>query len=158
MLMRFSMLAAAAAAAMCLTGEAQAADLPKDGLTVKEVQAWLDKEGFKATVKGEGGDAVLSSESPDGVKFEIHFYDCVKDRCASMAFAGGFDLKDAMTPAKANEWNEAKRYVKCFLDEEGDPWFTYDVNLSPGGTQEALDEEFALWLSFLPDIVEFIGW
>jgi hypothetical protein len=152
------MFAAAAVAVMCLAGGAQAADLHKDGLTFKEVQAWLDREGFKASVEGEGEDAFLSSESAEGVKFEVHFYDCVKDRCTSMQFSGGFDLKDAMTPAKANEWNSAKRYVKCFIDDEGDPWFTYDVNLSPGGTQEALDDEFALWLSFLPDVVEFIGW
>lgn len=156
--MRFPMFAAAALAAMCLSGGAQAADLHKDGVTFKEVQTWLEKQDFKTEVKGDKDDPFLSTETEDGVKFEVHFYDCETSRCTSIQLSGGFDLKDAMNASKINEWNAAKRYVKGYVDDEGDPWFTYDVNVSPGGTQEALDDEFAVWLSFMPDIVEFIGW
>ena len=57
-----------------------------------------------------------------------------------------------------NAWNSGKRFVDCFLDDEGDPWFTYDINLSPGGTREALDDNFGVWLSFLPDMKDVAGW
>lgn len=156
--MRFLTFAAVAAGVLCLAGGAQAAELHKDGMTLKEVQAWLDGEGFKSTVKGDSDDPFLSTEDEDGVKFEVHFYDCEKSRCTSIQFSAGFDLKDAMTASKINDWNTGKRYVKAYIDDEGDPWFTYDVNVAPGGTQAALDDEFAVWLSFIPDITEFIGW
>lgn len=152
------MFAAAASAAMCLAGGAQAAPLHTDGVTLKEIQARLEKDGFKTEVKGEKDDPFLSTEDENGLKFEVHFYDCEKSRCTSVQFSAGFDLKDAMTAAKMNEWNAAKRYVKGYLDDEGDPWFSYDVNVSPGGTDDAFTDDLDLWLAFLPDIAEFIGW
>ena len=60
-------------------------------------------------------------------------------------------------PRNQNGWNSEKLYIDCFVDEEGDPWFTYDVNLSPGGTRDALDDAFAVWLSFVPDMQSMIG-
>ena len=127
-------------------------------MSVKEVQSWLIDAGYKAELaKDNQGDSYLKSAT-DGVGFEVHFYDCKKDRCASIQFIAGFDIDGKLDMAKVNEWNDGKRYVDCFIDDEGDPWFTYDVNLSPGGTREALDDEFALWLGFVPDMKTHIGW
>jgi hypothetical protein len=156
--MKTRLLAALAAALTCLAGAAGAADLPKGGMSVKEVQAWLIESGYKAALaKDSQGDASLKSET-SGVSFDIHFYDCEKDRCASLQFIAGFDLDEKLDMAKVNAWNDSKRYVNCFLDDEGDPWFTYDVNLSPGGTREGLDDELAIWIGLVPDMKAHIGW
>ena len=137
---------------------AGATDLPKGGMSVQEIQSWLTGAGYKAEIAKDGeGDSYLKSAT-DGVGFEIHFYDCKQDRCASLQFIAGFDIDGKLDMAKVNAWNDGKRYVDCFIDEEGDPWFTYDINLAPGGTREALDDEFALWIGFVPDMKAHIGW
>ena len=147
-----------AVAAGLIAGAAQAAPLPAGGMTVKEVQTWLLDNGYKAeAVKESDGDGYVRSAA-DGVNFQVHVYDCVKARCASIQMVAGFDVEQKLSAEKVNAWNGAKRFVTSYIDDEGDPWFTYDINLSPGGTREALDDNFGVWLSFLPDMKQLAGW
>lgn len=156
--MRASLLAASIAALVGLGGVAQSAEIHKDGMTAKEVQAWLLESGYRAELgQADDGDAYVDSAS-DGVNFKAQLYDCKKDRCASMQFVAGFDIDGKIELDKVNGWNSSKRYVSSYIDDEGDPWFTYDANLSPGGNREALDDDFAVWLSFIPDMKELAGW
>ena len=156
--MRTSLLAASAAVLLLSGGAASAApDLHKDGMTLKEIQSWLLESGYKAELKKDDGEGYISS-SAEGVSFEVYPNDCREGRCASMQMVAAFNVKTKLKAEKANEWNSAKRYVDCYIDDEGDPWFTYDINVSPGGTRAALDDNFSVWLSFLPDIKEHIGW
>lgn len=156
--MKAHLFVASVAALFCLGGGVQAAEFHKDGMTAKEVQAWLSESGYRAELaKDDEGESYVKSAS-DGVNFDAHLYDCKKDRCASMQFIAGFDMDTKLELAKINAWNSDKRYVDGFIDDEGDPWFTYDLNLSPGGSREALDDDFAVWLSFIPDMKELAGW
>jgi hypothetical protein len=156
--MKAHLLAASVAVMACLGGGAGAAEMHKDGMTAKEAQAWLSESGYRAELaKDDEGDAYVKSAS-DGVNFELHLYDCKQDRCASMQFIAGFDLDAKLELEKVNAWNGGNRYVDSFTDDEGDPWFTYDANLSPGGSRAALDDDFAVWLSFIPDMKELAGW
>jgi hypothetical protein len=130
----------------------------EDGMTAKEVQAWLSESGYRAELaKDDKGEAYVKSAS-DGVNFEAHLYNCKQDRCGSMQFIAGFDLDAKFERDKVNAWNRGNRYVESFTDDEGDPWFTYDANLSPGGGRAALDDDFAVWLSFIPDMKKLVGW
>ena len=156
--MRTSLLAAGAAVLLLSGGAASAAPEPhKDGMTLKEIQAWLLESGYKAELKTDDGEGYITSAA-EGVRFEVYPNDCRKGRCASMQMVAAFNVKDKLDAQKANAWNSAKRYVDCYIDDEGDPWFTYDINVSPGGTRAALDDNFSIWLSFLPDIKQHIGW
>ena len=156
--MRTSLLAVSAAVLLLSGGAASAAPEPhNDGMTLKEIQSWLLESGYKAELKKDDGEGYITS-SAEGVSFEIYPNDCRQDRCASMQLVAAFNVKQKLNAEKANEWNSGKRYVDCYIDDEGDPWFTYDINVSPGGTRAALDDNFSVWLSFLPDIKEHIGW
>jgi hypothetical protein len=140
-----------------LAGPALAAAIPDEGLTLGEVATWLQRSGYKAEVKGSGEKATLASAA-DGLNFEIEMYDCVAGRCKSMQFGASFDFEDAMTLDRANEWNLKKRYAKVYIDDTGDPIVQYDVNLSPGGSYEALDDDFGVWRMMMSDFADFIGW
>lgn len=156
--MRTSLLAVSDAVLLLSGGAASAAPEPhNDGMTLKEIQSWLLESGYKAELKKDDGEGYITS-SAEGVSFEIYPNDCRQDRCASMQLVAAFNVKQKLNAEKANEWNSGKRYVDCYIDDEGDPWFTYDINVSPGGTRAALDDNFSVWLSFLPDIKEHIGW
>ena len=136
---------------------ALAADLPAKGMSVKQVQAWIEESGYEAQVGKDDGDEFLKVHTEDG-NFEVHFYDCKDGACASIQLIAGFDVDGKITLEQANAWNDSKRYIDCFIDDEGDPWFTYDINLSPGGTRAALDDNLGVWLNFLPDMRSHIGW
>ena len=69
-------------------GAASAApELHKDGMTVKEIQAWLLESGYKAELKKDDGEGYVSS-SAEGVSFEVYPNDCNAGRCASMPTGG----------------------------------------------------------------------
>ena len=55
--MKAHLFAASVAALVCLGGGVQAAEFHKDGMTAKEVQAWLSESGYRAELaKDDEGD------------------------------------------------------------------------------------------------------
>lgn len=141
----------ASAAALALTFVSNAAiakDLPANGMTIKEMAAWLHGAGYKAEIQTVDGRKVILSGA-EGSDFRIYPEDCKGERCSSLQFAVGFDTKGALTAGKINEWNQQNRWVRAYVDKTNDPWLEYDVDLAPGGSYENLNDEFALWRSQL---------
>lgn len=156
--MRHHLLAAMAAVLISLAGAAEARDVPKGGLTYNEISAWLGAGGYSVeSKKNDSGRAYFQTKAGE-VMFEVWPYDCKEGRCASVQFIAGFDMDKPLSLTTINNWNSENRYVRGYIDDEGDPWFAYDANLSPGGTYEALDDDFDVWIGFLPEITKAIGW
>lgn len=158
--MKNAIIALAGATVLALgAGAAQAQAIHKDGMTGAEVAAWLQKAGYKATLsKDDGGDPMIDSAA-DGHNFKIYFYDCdAAKRCKALQFSAGFDLKQGLTLAKANEWNRKNRYLKVYLDDDGDPYVQYDVNVNAGRTLSGLDDDFSVWTGMIGDFTTFIDW
>jgi len=155
--MRRILLAAVACLALA-GGVAEARPIPDKGMTVEEVAAWLRAAGFEPKIeKAADGEPYVHSSS-QGVNFNIDLYDCAEGRCRALQFVASFDMKEPLPAAKANEWNKKKRYLRAYLDENGDPTFVYDANLAPGGTYEALQDDLDIFVQFLPEVLEHIGW
>ena len=65
-----------------------------------------------------------------GYEGQIVFYGCDEsshDGCDSVQFTVGLDRKQPMPLEMANDLSANERYVSISLDEEGDPWLTWDV-------------------------------
>lgn len=156
--MKTAIIALAAMTALA-AGAAQAEDIHKDGMTGPEVSAWLQKGGYKAELtKDDSGDPMINSAA-DGHNFKIYFYDCdAAKRCKALQFSAGFDLKEGLTLAKANEWNRKNRYLKAYLDDDLDPYVQYDVNVNAGRTLSGLDDDFGVWTGMIGDFTKFIDW
>jgi len=158
--MKRTILAAATAAFLVLggAGEAAARPIPAAGMTVEEVLAFVKSAGFDAKIeKTDDGEPYVTT-SKDGINFDIDLYDCERGKCRAIQFLASFDLKEPLSAAKANEWNMTKRYVRVYLDKTGDPVFAYDANVAPGGTYEALQDDLDVFLQFIPEMLEHIGW
>lgn len=160
--MKTSMLGLLAGAMLAITPAAALAapgDIHVDGMTGAEVVKWLQDGGYKAELtKDDTGDPMIKSAA-GGVNFIIYFYDCTaKPRCKAIQFSASFDLKQPMSAAKINEWNTKNRYLKAYIDDEGDPYVQYDVNLNAGRTKAVLDDDFGVWTSMIDDFTTFIGW
>lgn len=152
-------LAAAVVASGLWASGAVAGPIADGGLTAKEVARWLQDQGYKAELKvGESGKPYVRSAA-EGVSFSIYLYDCkAGDRCASLQFSASFDLDKPMDLKVVNAWNRDKRFLKAYLDDEGDPFVEYDASVSPGGSYEALNDDFLVWTSTLPAFKSHIGW
>jgi len=146
--MRHTILAAAAALAV-LTGGAAARDIPAGGLTINDIVKWLQDAGYKAEIqKNASGDLNVYSAA-EGSGFHIYQYDCKQSVCGSLQFSVGFDTKGAFNAVQMNEWNKKNRWTRAYIDTVNDPWLEQDVDLTPGGTYENLDDEFAVWRAAL---------
>lgn len=149
----------ALAAALTLgAGAVHARPIPAAGLTVEEVAAWMTSAGLEPKISKADDGAPYVTTAKGGINFNVDLYDCADGRCRALQFVAGFDLKEPLPAEKANAWNLRKRYVRVYLDANGDPTFAYDVNVAPGGSYEALDDDLDVFVQLLPEILEHIGW
>ena len=149
----------AAAAWLALSGAAEARPIPDKGMTVEEVAAFVKSAGFDPKImKTEQGQPYVQSTTATGVNFSIDLYDCTEGRCRAVQFVASFDLKEPLAADKANAWNMNKRYLRLYLNETGDPVFLYDANVAPGGTYEALQDDLDVFVQFMSEALEHIGW
>jgi hypothetical protein len=122
------------------------------------VQTWLQNAGYAAKIESNADGTQDIASAADGGNFHVFFYDCNNGRCASMQFSAGFDTKGAFKAEQMNQWNNDKRWAKAYVDKVNDPWLELDVDLSPGGTYEGLDDEFGIWRQSLTAFRKYIGW
>jgi hypothetical protein len=156
--MRVHLLACAAAiVAAAFSTAAAAKDIPTGGMTADDVAAWLQAEGYQAKVVTEQNGSKTISSSSGGVGFHVGFYDCQGTRCGSFQFFAGFNTNGALNPVKMNEWNRSERWARAYVDNTNDPWVEMDIDLTPGGTYEMIDDEFATWRAVLARFKQFIG-
>jgi hypothetical protein len=48
------------------------------------------------------------------------------------------------------------RWVRGYTDNVNDPWLQFDIDLTPGGTYEMLDDEFDIWKSQLSKFRQYV--
>jgi hypothetical protein len=80
----------------------------------------LHEAGFKAEVKTNAKGEPYIESSANNSSFTIEFYNCTGlVDCTSYQFASWYKAEPLFTPAFANEWNLAKRFLKISVDKEG---------------------------------------
>lgn len=123
--------------------------IPVGGLTMEDVVAWLQSAGYSAqVVTGQTGNRHIVSHT-QGVTFNIFMHDGQGDRFASMRFKAGVATQGKFDISKMNQWNSDTRWCRGFYDTDNDPWIENDIDLSPGGTYESLNDQFGIWNSTL---------
>ena len=155
---RVLLIALAASGLATLSAPAAARDSPAEGMTVEDVVAWLQDAGLGATIETADDGSKSVKSSTDGHMFHVYLFDCKEGHCGSLQLSAGFDTKGAFTPAKMNDWSRDKRWSRAYVDKVNDPWVEYDVDLTPGGTYELLDDELGIWRRELVEFAKFIGW
>jgi len=155
---QFFLAAASLALGVGASAAAQAKDIPEGGLTLAEVSSWLTDNGYQAKIETDDDGTRNIATSAEGAGFHIYLYDCKEDRCGSLQFSSGFSTKGAFDTAKMNEWNRTKRWARAYIDKVNDPWIEADVDLTPGGTYEILNDEFNIWKDTLTGFRKYIGW
>jgi hypothetical protein len=155
---KFLAAAAALSAAAFTAVPAAAYVYPTAGVSAQEVAAVLRAKSLPVEITTDDqGDPLIKSSSTD-LNWRVYFYDCTGGRCTSIQFSSGFDLDPGMTYAKCNEWNFTKRFGRCALDDEMDPYARYDVDTAKGYTSESMAYALDTWLLIVPTFSKFIGY
>jgi hypothetical protein len=119
--------------------------IPAGGLTIEDVVAWLQSAGYSAkVVTAENGNRHIVSNTM-GTPFNVFVGDCQGERCASIELAAGFSTNGKFDISQINDWNNNNRWCRAYYDNVNDPWLGMDIDLSPGGTYESLNDQFAAW-------------
>lgn len=100
--------------------------------------------GMVAALETAGYDAELGTDQTGDPKISLDlagrstslvFYGCdetTKDRCDSIQFTVGFDRAEPWTADEAIQISTRFRYGAVSLDDEGDPFLTWDVLTGDG--------------------------
>jgi hypothetical protein len=144
-------------AAPTLAASALMHPIPDDGLTLEEVIAWLQSGGYAAkVVTREDGKRHIESWS-SGTLFNIFTPGCQSGRCASLELVFAFSSKGKFDVSRLNEWNSDVPWGKAYYDTVNDPCLDMDISLSPGGTFESLNDQFATWNNILSTFITKYG-
>ncbi|MEP9401080.1 YbjN domain-containing protein [Sphingomonas sp. VNH70] len=124
---------------------AEPADLRQPG----NVAAALRTAGYKAEVKvNKSGEPYVQSAT-NGANFTIDFFECdgLKD-CKSFQIWSWYKKDPLLTPALANEWNNRYRFLKVWIDSDGDMREAIDATVV-GGMSQAQFAELVDWYTQL---------
>ncbi|HEX8468049.1 MAG TPA: YbjN domain-containing protein [Allosphingosinicella sp.] len=147
---------AIAAAGIAMPAQAQLVSAKKPDSLVKALQA----AGYSAKLEKDGtGDPMIASAA-NGHPFRVIFYGCKANKdCATITFAAGYDKKSETSLASINEWNRKNRFGRAYLDDEGDPLLSMDIDLDDGGVSPALfTDNLEFWTAVSGAFQKHIGW
>jgi hypothetical protein len=126
-------------------------------VSADELFGVLEELGFRPTrAEGSTGRPILKFRI-EGFLNEVFFFDPKEGRYQSYQFSVAFSLKQKPSQATMNEWNQKRRFGRCYLDADQDPNMEMDVDLDGGVTQEYLRRSVLTWSTLLRDFVKHLG-
>ena len=142
---------------MFLPTLALAEDIPSGGLTMEEVVTWLQSQNYTTQIVPDTDGTKHLRIFYKGFKIGVYTFDCSSDRCGSLQFSAGWAMNGRFDVSRMNEWNRGKRWCRGYFDRENDPWVEEDVDLTPGGTYELLNDSFAIFRHCVDDFTSMYG-
>jgi hypothetical protein len=118
------------------------AETAKPYYSPSEIACILRECGFEAELRtfDDGRAAILSSAG--GILFSIYLHGDGErlDRIATLQFSSSFG--DKVTLDQVNRWNKGKRFLKAYVDDDGELCLEWDVVVSyapPATIRECLE-------------------
>jgi len=146
---RLAVAAGAGALALAASGQAAADPLPAGGMTLQEVDAWLQSNGFSTTDDAEHHEVLTKLGT---AKIAVFLTDCDSQRCQSLQFFDGLSYPNGVRPddgsaaVLVNGWNRHFRWTKAWVNELRYPVLEMDVSLSPGVDKDALNHSLITYV------------
>lgn len=134
---------ALAAATLMTAAPARAENF--DATSPAAVAAALQKAGYRAELNTNKEGRPFITSAANGNDFTVDFYGCEgATKCGSFQFYSYYKKDPLYTPALVAEWNASKRFVKLFIDSDGD--LSYAIDVTGVGTMS--QENFADWIDW----------
>lgn len=128
--LRTAILAGLAALALPQTAVAQEVPTTASAADPEGIVRLLRFAGYPAELTTDSvGDPMIRTEF-SGLTATVLFFGCderTHRRCDSVQLRVGLDRERPMSPAAVNAEFGNDRYYSVHLDDEGDPWFNWDI-------------------------------
>lgn len=122
---------------LALSPAAQAKNLPKQGITLQDVDKLVDAAGLPHERKVFDDGVEVVRIDMDGVKIDAYVLGCDEQgRCADLQLAMGWSMEEPIPLEQVNAWNRSHRYVRAYVNDRGSLWGEIDLTVRPGGTRE----------------------
>lgn len=119
------------------------------------VVAALAMDGYETELTtDDSGDPKITIELV-GMLTHVYFFGCEDNaNCDSLMFMTGFDRETPWTIEDATGVNKEVRFASTWLDEEGDPWISWDVVTGEEGIPASV---FSLAVARYSDTVDIVA-
>jgi hypothetical protein len=100
-----------------------------------ELTAVMMNAGYDVELTVDKVGVPMIKSELSGMPLRIYFYGCneqTHDGCDSVQLSTGFDRQEPWTPAAAMQISESLRFASVRLDDEGDPFVTWDIVTGSG--------------------------
>ena len=123
------------------------------------VAALLRDKGYKAELETQPSGAVVIQTQSRDAGFGLYFQACTDTftECEVITFSAGFDFETAQLPDILGRWN-ATRFSKAYLNEEGDPFVEFSINMKHGVTAENFIDSLVWFTTEIAAFIDQIGW
>jgi hypothetical protein len=124
---------------------------------VEVVAAAVRDAGYKAEIKRNSKGEPYIVSAANGSPFTIEFYGCKPDTgCSSLQFYSWFKKKAGFTPELANDWNADKRFLKIYIDKDGDLGTSMDITTTGKLTYANFADVIDWWSVMSADLDAFV--
>ena len=153
-LLASALLAGTAALAQPATGGDPSGTVRR--VTVEELAQLLQESQYRAEiVRNEKGSYIRTGLG--GRRVAIYMYDCDPQGCRSIQYSAIYTKDRKFTIELSNDWNTKKRFVKTYIDQDGDLNLEWDVDLRGGVTQDYLRQSILTFETFVRQFDKFIS-
>jgi hypothetical protein len=141
--------------------QAIAADAPPpliDGSQVADILALVSPLGTATLGSQDDGSPKIFGKL-HGQPYTVYFSGCDQAShgdCQNLDLYVGYSgIKP--TQDRINAWNRDTRFVRAYLDDQGDAGMDMDVNLAHGVSRDNLASTLALWAALVDKFTAYIG-
>jgi hypothetical protein len=134
-----------------------------DPLTPERIVLILKAEGYSAQLETVSEDNPRPSikSKIQGVEYHLNFRVCDdKGRdCEVLVLTSGFAFEDdgAVSADQINKWN-ISRFGKAALDEDGDPWIDFEINVVGGLSKRNFLDTVTWYGRLVEEFTNHIDW
>ncbi|MGC8792296.1 MAG: YbjN domain-containing protein [Bryobacteraceae bacterium] len=121
----------------------------------EEMAQIVREEGYVPELDHDSHGDPLIRFRVEGYNCLLFFYGVEDGRAMSLQFRAAF--REQAPLEKVNEWNRRKRFLKVYLDEDGDINIDMDVDLEGGVTRAYLAERLRTWRAAFLTCVRFLA-
>jgi hypothetical protein len=116
-----------------------------DAARPQSVIAAMQQAGYRATLDTTRSGKPVIRSAANGSDFTVMFDDCndQNSACKSLAFVAWYKAKPGWTLQRLNRWNDEKKFLRAYIDKDGDLatdyWITTVGGLPDANFKDALD-------------------
>ena len=125
-------------------------------LTVEQFARVMQEAGFRAEIVRRENNRPYVRTGLSGRRVAVYLYDCNPEGCRSVQYSAIFTKDPRFTVALSNDWNARKRFVKTYIDADGDLVVEWDVDMDGGVTQDFVTRSILTFERFLGQFDSFV--